>query len=96
MNIKQLIAAFGIFAAAGSVFAQQTEFVDPVSPRAGSGKTRAEVVAELERSKADGSYDVLHQEYEGQFPEATRMVRNNVKGTAVAGVKKPADQGQAK
>ena len=42
MNVKNLIAAVAVFAAAGSAFAQQTEFV---APDAGfkSSLTRAEV-----------------------------------------------------
>ena len=54
MNAKQLIAAAAILAAAGSAFAQQTEFV---AADAGfvSGKTRAEVRAELNQAYADGT-----------------------------------------
>lgn len=54
MNTKQLIAAAVVFAAAGSAFAQQTEFV---APDAGfvSSKTRADVVAELQQAYADGT-----------------------------------------
>ena len=54
MNAKQLIAAAAILAAAGSAFAQQTEFV---AADAGfvSTKTRAEVRAELNQAYADGT-----------------------------------------
>ena len=46
MNVKNLIAAAAVFAAAGSAFAQQTEFV---AADAGfrSGMTRAEVRQDL-------------------------------------------------
>jgi hypothetical protein len=53
MNIKNLLAAAAVFAAAGSAFAQQTEFV---APDAGfqSTLTRAEVRQDLARAQAQG------------------------------------------
>jgi hypothetical protein len=53
MKAKQLIAALSLIGAAGSVFAQQTEFV---APDAGfvSSKTRAEVAAEVKQASEQG------------------------------------------
>lgn len=47
--------------------AANTEYVEPAAGFA-STRTRAQVMAELRQSQADGSYAVLHQEYQGQFP----------------------------
>lgn len=66
MNKKSLtqsllrVAAFSLVTA--SAFAQQTEYVVPDAGFV-STKTRAEVIEELARAKADGSYDRLHQEF---------------------------------
>lgn len=68
MFAKKLIAAVAVFAAAGSVFA--AEVTEGVYPAVESTKTRAQVIAELEQSKADGSYALMHQEYQGQDPVA--------------------------
>jgi hypothetical protein len=53
MNVKKLIAAVAVFAAAGSAFAQQTEFV---APDAGfrSTLTRAEVRQDLAGAQSQG------------------------------------------
>jgi hypothetical protein len=53
MNVKKLIAAVAVFAAAGSAFAQQTEFV---APDAGfkSALTRAEVRQDLASAQSQG------------------------------------------
>ena len=53
MNVKNLIAAVAVFAAAGSAFAQQTEFV---APGAGfkSTLTRAEVRRDLASAQSQG------------------------------------------
>lgn len=67
MNAKKLIAAVAACVAASAVFAQQTEYVQPDAGFV-STKTRAQVIAELEQAKADGSYALAHQEYPGQFP----------------------------
>lgn len=65
MSAKKLIASVILSAATGSVFsAEVTEGVWPASTLT---KSRAEVIAELEAAKADGSYAVMHQEYEGQY-----------------------------
>ena len=53
MNVKNLIAAVAVFAAAGSAFARQTEFV---APDAGfkSTLTRAEVRQDLAAAQSQG------------------------------------------
>ena len=53
MNVKKLIAAVAVFAAAGSAFAQQAEFV---APDAGfkSSMTRAEVRQDLASAQTQG------------------------------------------
>jgi hypothetical protein len=47
-----------------------------------STKTRAQVIAELEQSKADGSYAIAHQEFDGQYPAATRNATQYARGDA--------------
>jgi transcription elongation GreA/GreB family factor len=60
MNAKHLVAALAVLAATGSALAQ--EFV---TPDAGfvSTKTRAEVIAELQQARADGTYAVSEYDY---------------------------------
>lgn len=58
MNAKKMIAALALLATASLASASEwVEFTDFKSTR-----TRAEVMAELEQSQADGSYAALHQE----------------------------------
>jgi hypothetical protein len=54
MNIKRLITTITILSATGSVFAQQTEWVNPAAQFV-SSKTLADVRAEVKRAHADGS-----------------------------------------
>jgi len=63
MNIKNIIAAVAVFAAAGSAFAQQTEFV---APDAGfkSTLTRAEVRQQLSQAYSEGA--VVQRQHDGQ------------------------------
>lgn len=72
MNAKQLIAAAAVFAAAGSAFAQQTEFV---APDAGfvSSKTRAEVVAEMGQAYHEGT--LVTQQRDGA--DTVQLARSN-------------------
>jgi Domain of unknown function (DUF4148) len=60
MKAKHLIAAVAVFAATGSVFAQQTEFVAP-DAKFVSTKSRAQVAAELKQVRANG--EVQAKEY---------------------------------
>ncbi|HEY8607859.1 MAG TPA: DUF4148 domain-containing protein [Noviherbaspirillum sp.] len=50
---------------------------EAVAPDAGfvSTRTRAQVIAELKQSQADGSYAMAQQEYDGQFPGADSRVQ---------------------
>jgi hypothetical protein len=63
MNVKNLIAAVAMFAAAGSAFAQQTEFV---APDAGfqSSLTRAEVRQSLAQASVQGA--IVQRQHDGQ------------------------------
>jgi hypothetical protein len=63
MNVKNLIAAVAVFAAAGSAFAQQTEFA---APDAGfkSAATRAEVRQDLASAASAGI--VAQRQHDGQ------------------------------
>jgi hypothetical protein len=63
MNIKNIFAAVAVFAAAGSAFAQQTEFV---APDAGfkSALTRAEARQQLGQAYAEGA--VVQRQHDGQ------------------------------
>ena len=63
MNVKKLIAAVAMFAAAGSAFAQQSEFV---APDAGfkSTSTRAEVRQDLTQAASQGA--VAQRQHDGQ------------------------------
>jgi hypothetical protein len=63
MNVKNLIAAVAVFAAAGSAFAQQTEFV---APDAGfqSRATRAEVRQDLAQAASEGA--IAQRQHDGQ------------------------------
>lgn len=63
MNIKNIIVATAILAAAGSSFAQQTEFV---APDAGfkSTLTRAQVRQELAQAYEQG--DIVQRQHDGQ------------------------------
>ena len=53
MNAKQLIAAVAVFAATGSVFANDLQ-VFPEQANFVSTKTRAEVIAQVRQANADG------------------------------------------
>jgi hypothetical protein len=63
MNIKHIIAAAAVFAAAGSALAQQAEFV---APDAGfkSALTRAEVRQQLSQAYAEAA--VVQRQHDGQ------------------------------
>ncbi len=63
INVKTLFAAVAIFAAAGSAFAQQTEFV---APDAGfkSSVTRAEVRQDVAAAARDGL--TVQRQHDGQ------------------------------
>jgi hypothetical protein len=83
MNTKKLFAAVAIFAATGTTFA--AEVTEGVWPAFTPTKTRAEVVAELQQAKADGSYALVHQQYQGQVPGAdTRITSLKTRAEVIA------------
>ncbi|MDB5759572.1 MAG: hypothetical protein JWM30_2861 [Burkholderia sp.] len=82
MNLKKLIAAVAVFAAAGSAFAQQAEFV---APDVGfkSTLTRAEVRQDLTRATSQGT--IAQRQHDGQdtvYAASTRS-RQEVRAEAI-------------
>jgi anti-sigma28 factor (negative regulator of flagellin synthesis) len=63
MNAKKLIAAFAVLAAAGSAFAGDVDYPFADNTQLQSTKTRADVVAELKASQANGDYAVSDSEF---------------------------------
>lgn len=87
MNVKQLVAAVAVFAAAGSVFAADNgvyvDFSDVVSTR-----TRAEVVTELKQAQAEGTLAASEHEYPVLAPVAgTARTRAEVRAEAIQAAK---------
>jgi hypothetical protein len=78
MNVKKLIAAAAVFAAAGSAFAQQTEFV---APDAGfkSSLTRAEVRQDLARAQSQGLTAMREHDGQDSVYAGTDKSRQDVK-----------------
>jgi hypothetical protein len=78
MNIKNLLTAAAIFAAAGSAFAQQTEFV---APDAGfhSTLTRAEVRQDLVQAQSQGATAMREHDGQDAVYAKTDKSRNDVK-----------------
>jgi hypothetical protein len=76
MNAKHLVAAFAVFAATGSVFAQ-----DFVAPDANSSltRTRAEVVAEIGQARANGTLEVRDDAYSVLPVTASSKTRDEVR-----------------
>jgi hypothetical protein len=62
MHAKQLIAVAAFLATAGAALAQQTEYV-AADANFVAGKTRAEVVAEVQQAQADGTLAVRDDQY---------------------------------
>jgi len=81
MNVKKLIAAVAVFAAAGSAFAQQTEFV---APDAGfkSTLTRAEVRQDVTQAASQGK--LVQQQHTGQDPVYAKGQRSRAEVRAEA------------
>ena len=75
MNIKTLILAVTVLGATGSALAQ--EYIAP-DPFVGT-KSRAEVVAELDQARKDGSLDVLDHAYPSATQVAGTRTRDEVK-----------------
>ena len=82
MNVKKLIAAVAVFAAAGSAFAQQSEFI---APDAGfrSNMTRAEVRQDLSQAASQGA--IAQRQHDGQDTvyAAGGRTRQDVRAEAV-------------
>jgi len=83
MNVKKLIAAAAVFAAAGSAFAQQAEFV---APDAGfqSTMTRAQVHQEMVQAYSEGQ--LVQRQHDSQdmvYPDSSRT-REEVRAEAKA------------
>ena len=82
MNVKNLFAAVAVFAAAGSAFAQQTEFV---APDAGfqSSLTRAEVRQDLAQAASQGA--IAQRQHDGQDTNyaAGSQSRQNVRAETI-------------
>ncbi len=81
MNVKQLIAAVAVFAAAGSAFAQQQEFVAPDANFV-PAKSRAEVVADLNQAYAQGAL-TTRDGADTPILAATKRPREEVRAEAV-------------
>jgi hypothetical protein len=83
MNIKKFIAAAAVFAAAGSAFAQQTEFVAPDASFKPT-LTRAEVRQDLARAQSQGQ--TAQRKHDGQDAvyAAGSKSRQEVKAEAAA------------
>jgi hypothetical protein len=75
MNAKHLVAAFAVFAATGSVLAQ--EFVAPDANFV-STRTRAEVVAEIAQARANDTFNVKDNEYPVVARSGAAKNRNEV------------------
>ena len=81
MNVKKLITAVAVFTAAGSAFAQQTEFVAP-DASAKLTLTRAEVRQEM--AKAYGQGKLVQQQHTGQDPVYAKSQRSRAEVRAEA------------
>src|ERR1035437_10896660 len=83
MNTKQLFATVAMLTATGAVLAEPLDYV-----RADVGfvstKTRAEVIAQLNQAKADGSYQVLDAQYPGQFAILANNTGTRVESFAIS------------
>ena len=81
MNAKQLIAAFAVFAAAGSAFADVTGTFDDFT-NVPSTKTRAEVVAELKQAPAPGQVANTEWVDSSTFVAKSSRTRDEVRAEA--------------
>ena len=81
MDIKKLIAAVAVFAAAGSAFAQQTEFFQPDAGFK-STMTRAEVRQDVTKAASQGK--LVMQQHTGQDPVYAKGERSRAEVRAEA------------
>jgi hypothetical protein len=84
MNLKQLIAAGIVFTAAGYALATTAA---PAETQQISGKTRAEVIAELQQARAEGLMDYNDLTYPIQTPVKSARTREEVSAEAIAAAK---------
>ena len=84
MNLKQLIAAGIVFTAAGYALADTAA---PAETQQISGKTRAEVIAELKQARAEGLMNFNDLTYPIQTPVKNARTREEVPAEAIAATK---------
>ncbi len=87
MNVKRLLACHALFFASASAFAQTQDYVSS-DRNFVSGRTRAEVIAELQQAWVDGSLVIGGEEYPGQFPMQATMQRSRAAAIDAAQNKK--------
>jgi hypothetical protein len=82
MNVKNLIAAVAVFAAAGSAFAQQTEFV---APDAGFTPTQTRAVLRQDLAQAANLGAIVQRQHDGQDTVyvASNRSRQEVRAEAI-------------
>jgi hypothetical protein len=82
MNVKNLIAAVAVFAAAGSAFAQQTEFV---APDAGFTSTQTRAVLRQDLAQAANLGAIAQRQHDGQDTVyvASNRSRQEVRAEAI-------------
>jgi hypothetical protein len=73
MNIKKIIAATLLITAAGATFADDTATIS-----APTGKTRAEVVAELKQANAQGLVATNDADFSGGKPSVAGQTHDRV------------------
>jgi len=60
------------------------EFVVHEPSDTSRSKTRAQVMNELKQAKADGTYDAMHQEFDGQYPRTAVAMEGSGETTDLA------------
>lgn len=81
MSFKKLITAVAVFAATGSAFAQQTEFV---APDAGAKLTLTRAEVRQEMAQAYGQGKLVQQQHTGQDPVYAKSQRSRAEVRAEA------------
>ncbi|KRB91419.1 DUF4148 domain-containing protein [Noviherbaspirillum sp. Root189] len=90
MNAKKLIAALAVFAAAGTSFAADATYPYVDHSQFQSTRTRAEVMAELKDSQANGNYIVGGQEFAA--PD-TKFVSTKTRAQVMAELRQAQEDG---
>src|SRR6476660_8355343 len=81
MDVKKLIAALAVFAAASSAFAQQTEFI---APDTGTKLTLTRAEVRQEMAQAYGQGKLVQQQHTGQDPVYAKGQRSRAEVRAEA------------